>query len=283
VGAAAASPAARPHRLAGRCPQTRPGGDQNLTTPTTSRPPSPRRRARRGEGERLRADILEAATRLLFGAGDESAVSIRAVADAVGVTPPSIYLHFSDKNELIMEVCREQFRKLDEHLRAATAGVEDPIEAMHACGRAYVDFGLSNAEGYRVLFMGRWDHGHKGELAEPGEIELSAFVHLVQNVERGMRQGRIAPADPKLVALGLWATAHGITSLLISHPGFPWPPDASAMVDCVLAQGLEGVMARGPGASPLHGAHGEALDEAVEEEVVDQRDGHGDDHRRRHQ
>jgi len=241
VGAAAASPAARPHRLTGRCPQTRPGGDQNLTTPTTSRPPSPRRRARRGEGERLRADILEAATRLLFEAGDESAVSIRAVADAVGVTPPSIYLHFSDKNELIMEVCREQFRKLDEHLQAATAGVEDPIEAMHACGRAYVDFGLSNAEGYRVLFMGRWDHGHKGELAEPGEIEL------------------------------------------ISHPGFPWPPDASAMVDCVLAQGLEGVMARGPGASPLHGAHGEALDEAVEEEVVDQRDGHGDDHRRRHQ
>jgi AcrR family transcriptional regulator len=210
-------------------------------------------------------------------------VSIRAVADAVGITHPSIYLHFADKDELILEVCREQFRKLDEHLQAATAGVEDPIEAMRACGRAYIDFGLSNAEGYRVLFMGRWDPGEGGEPAEPGEVELSAFVHLVQNVERGMRQGRIAAADPKLVALGLWATAHGITSLLISHPGFPWPHDRSDMLDCVLAQGLQGVLPRPPGASSLHGAHGEALHEAVEEEVVDQRDGHGDDHRRRHQ
>jgi hypothetical protein len=131
--------------------------------------------------------------------------------------------------------------------------------------------------------MGRWDPGEGGKLAEPGEIELSAFINLIENVERGMRQGRIAPADPKLVALGLWATAHGITSLLISHPGFPWPPDRSAMLDRVLAQGLEGVLPRPAGASPLHGAHGEALHEAVEEEVVDQGDGHGDDHRRRHQ
>ena len=224
-----------------------------------------------------------AATRLLFEAGDESAVSIRGIADAVGVTPPSIYLHFADKDELILEVCREQFRMLDEHIEAATAGIEDPIQAMRACGRAYVDFGLSNAEGYRVLFMGRWDPGDKGKIVEPGQVELAAFVHLVQNVERGMRQGRIAPAAPELVALGLWATAHGFTSLLISHPGFPWPPDRSAMIDRVLEQGLTGVVSRPPGASPLDGAHGEALHEAVEEEVVDQGDGHGDDHRRRHQ
>jgi AcrR family transcriptional regulator len=197
----------------------------------------------------------------------------------VGVTPPSIYLHFADKNELIMEVCREQFRRLDEHLQAATAGVEDPLEAMYACGRAYIDFGLSNAEGYRVLFMGRWDPADKSELAEPGEIELAAFIHLVENVERGIRQGRIAPGDPKVIAVALWATAHGITSLLISHPGFPWPRERSAMIDCVLAQGLEGVLAGRPGASALHGPHGEALHEAVQEEAVDQRDRHGDDRR----
>ena len=67
---------------------------------------SPRRaRARRGEGPRLREEILAAATRLLAETGDEEAVSIRAVAEAVGVTPPSIYLHFADKTELIFAVC----------------------------------------------------------------------------------------------------------------------------------------------------------------------------------
>jgi AcrR family transcriptional regulator len=52
--------------------------------------PTRRHRARRGEGDRLREEILAAAERLLLETGDESAVSIRAVADAVGVTPPSI-------------------------------------------------------------------------------------------------------------------------------------------------------------------------------------------------
>jgi AcrR family transcriptional regulator len=55
-----------------------------------------RRRARRGEGEKLREEILEAAERLLLQTGSEEMVQVRAVAEAVGVTPPSIYLHFAD-------------------------------------------------------------------------------------------------------------------------------------------------------------------------------------------
>src|SRR5205807_237758 len=46
-----------------------------------------RRRARRGEGPRLREELLAATERLLAETGDEEAVSIRAIADAVGVTP----------------------------------------------------------------------------------------------------------------------------------------------------------------------------------------------------
>ena len=123
---------------------------------------SPRRaRARRGEGPRLREEILAAATRLLAETGDEEAVSIRAVAEAVGVTPPSIYLHFADKTELIFAVCEEQFRQLDAEMAAAAAGVADPLEALRRRGQAYVRFGLRNAEAYRVLFMFK-DHVPEG-------------------------------------------------------------------------------------------------------------------------
>ena len=64
-----------------------------------------RSRSRRGEGETLRADLLTATERLMIEAGSADAVSIRAIADAVGVTPPSIYLHFPDKDSLILAVC----------------------------------------------------------------------------------------------------------------------------------------------------------------------------------
>ena len=49
-----------------------------------------RSRARRGEGARLREDILAAAEELLLSSGDAGSLSIRAIANAVGVTPPSI-------------------------------------------------------------------------------------------------------------------------------------------------------------------------------------------------
>jgi hypothetical protein len=138
-----------------------------------------------------------------------------------------------------------------------------------------VEFGLSNPEAYRILFMGRGQPGEKQ--VDTSMTHVSPTLdRVVGNLRRGMESGQIAKGDPEMVALGLWTAAHGITSLLISLPDFPWPASREVMADCVINQGLAGV-------SSLHGAHGEALHEAVQEEVVDQRHGHGDDHRRRHQ
>src|ERR1700736_3093789 len=110
-------------------------------------PPSPsipprRSRAKRGDGERLRREILAAAEQLLVDTGDESALSIRAIAEAVGVTPPSIYLHFADRNELVFAVVEDQFRHLDEMMQKAVEGIDDPLDRITRRGRAYIDFGL---------------------------------------------------------------------------------------------------------------------------------------------
>jgi AcrR family transcriptional regulator len=205
---------------------------------------SPRRhRARRGEGPLLREEILAAATRLLLETGDEEAVSIRAIAQAVGVTPPSIYLHFADKTELIYAVCEELFRKLDDEMAAASAGVDDPLEALRRRGRAYVRFGLENAEAYRVLFM-----HHKDEIpqtVDPKELgDSAAFMHLVEAVQRCLDQGVLRPANPMQLAVGLWVLVHGLTSLLISLPGFPWPAEPEQLVDRLVADHLHGLLPR---------------------------------------
>src|SRR5690348_11951499 len=73
-----------------------------------------RTRAPKGHGDQLRDEILEAAEALLIETGSSEAVSIRAVADRVGVTPPSIYRHFEDKTELLVEVCRLEFTRMYE-------------------------------------------------------------------------------------------------------------------------------------------------------------------------
>jgi AcrR family transcriptional regulator len=203
-----------------------------MTPSAASQPVSPRRaRARRGEGELLHAEILSAAERLLLDTGDESAVSIRAVADAVGVTPPSIYLHFRDRNELIFAVVEEQFTKLDHHMQRVVEGITDPIARIEARGRAYIDFGLTNPEHYRILMTGRSDATPE-RFVDARLADSAAFAHVLTDVQSAIAETGV-DEDPVVVACGLWIAVHGLTSLLIAKPMFPWPP-REQLIDHVL-------------------------------------------------
>ncbi len=74
-----------------------------------------------GEGELLRDEILDAAEALLVRHGSMDAVPLRSVATAVGVSAPSIYLHFADKDDLFFAVCDRRFAHFDEVLRGRPA------------------------------------------------------------------------------------------------------------------------------------------------------------------
>jgi AcrR family transcriptional regulator len=196
-----------------------------------------RPRARRGEGERLREEILLATERLLIKTGDQDSVSVRAIARAVGVTPPSIYLHFADKAELLFAVCARHFLALDESMETAAVGATDPLEALRLRGRAYVRFGLDHPEQYRVLFMSRPSAKPVGWTPD-AMLENAAFTHHLDAVVRAFPDHD----DTYVVAIGLWAGVHGVVSLLLSQPDFPWP-DLDSLVDHVLttqARGLGG-------------------------------------------
>jgi AcrR family transcriptional regulator len=210
-----------------------------------------RRRARRGEGELLREQIIAATERLLVKTGDEEAVSIRAVAEAVGVTPPSIYLHFRDKDELIFSIAERHFTRLDEYIEKEGAKSSDPVESLILRGKAYVRFGIENPEPYRILFMSKGSRSE--ENMKPDELRESAsFDHLVQAVERCIEAGAF-DGDPLLLSMGLWSAVHGITSILISHPHFPWP-DQEKLIDHVLRVQCAGLTAlTEDGASPKRG------------------------------
>lgn len=185
--------------------------------------PATRTRSARGHGEQLRDEILDAAEALLVETQSEDAVSIRAVADRVGVTPPSIYRHFEDKATLMFSVCDRQFHRLDEELRRQIEVGDDPVEAVRACGRAYARFGMEHPEAYRIMFMGHSDltpeQYHDEVLADHG-----AFAGLVQAIETAEAAGRLRPeVDVLTAALMMWSSVHGMVSLRIAKPNFPWP------------------------------------------------------------
>ena len=194
----------------------------------------PRRRAARGQGAALRGEVLTAAMDLLRETGSEESVSLRAVAARVGVSVPSIYLHFADKQALLDAVCEEVFEALHVALKTASAEASDPWEALRRQGGAYVHFALANPEHYRIVMMrGPSDHDPEDEIAS------GAFGHLLDSITTCIGLG-ILEGDPIELGLKLWASAHGIASLMIAKPRMPWPP-VEELVDatiCMAGAGL---------------------------------------------
>jgi AcrR family transcriptional regulator len=202
--------------------------------------PLKRRRAPRGSGEHLREEILDATTDLLLETGHAKAVSIRSVALRVGVTPPSIYLHFADKDALLDAVCARYFERLDEVMQQVAADQSSNIDRLRAQGLAYVRFAMQTPELYRIAMMG------EGRLGSDVDVTLnsSAFVHMRNSVESLMAEGVYPPGDSTMAALELWTVAHGVAAQLISRPYLPFG-DVEGFADRILSAVCCGQIAYG--------------------------------------
>lgn len=196
----------------------------------------PRKRNPRGEGGQLRRELLQAASALLAERGDADQVSVRAVATAAGVTPPSIYRHFSDRSSLLRAVIEERFREFDRLLDVAEKGSADPFAGLRRRCRAYMSFAEQSPGHYRVLFntaaLGPGSVGTRGQRDHPG---AASFLALVDAIQRCLDAGAPAAADrtASFLAIQLWASLHGFVDLRITKPEIPWPA-ADTLLDATL-------------------------------------------------
>lgn len=182
---------------------------------------------------------------MLLEVGDEAKVSVRAIADRVGCTAPAIYLHFGDKDDLFREVCEARFKELNQLFDEVASRTDDPIDQLTELGRAYFRFGIENPEHYRVLMMTKMEHHHDAEafaVHVPESQGDAAFNRLVTSVQRCIDAGALRPADPVMIAVTLWTGLHGLVSLMITAPGWPWP-DEEALIDFVIETHMRGLLA----------------------------------------
>ena len=126
-------------------------------TPTTPRPhlrppAAGRRRNPRGQGDRLREDLIEAALGLMAETGDPEDISIRAVAKSAGVSPTAAYRHFEDRDSLIAAACEANFVQFAAYLAECVSTEQDPFERLRLAGRGYLAFATADPGRYRVLF-----------------------------------------------------------------------------------------------------------------------------------
>ncbi|ORC28293.1 TetR/AcrR family transcriptional regulator [Rhodococcus qingshengii] len=186
----------------------------------TSGSRSTRARNPRGGGARLRGEIVAAAATLIARTGSDQAVTLRSVAREVGISAPSIYGHFSDRDAIVEAVVSESLEQLHLAVADAVSAHPDPVEGLYAGCSAYVEFGISEPARYRVLFG--WSRP-KGQSPQSDTRGLAAFNTLVTNLDACVAAGRSASTDTFVDAVSIWTSLHGQVMLRADLPEFPWP------------------------------------------------------------
>ncbi|WP_214416485.1 TetR/AcrR family transcriptional regulator [Sphaerisporangium fuscum] len=189
------------------------------TTPAPSAA-TRRRPNARGQGERLREEIVTTAVGMLDELADDEALSLRAVAREVSIAATSVYLHFPDRDALVQAAMRRCHEELVRTGDAAEAAHEDPAARLRARILAQAAWAEAHPGLYKVLHESKV-HRRLGMPFKEVLVERTTTA-----VRRCMDAGAAPPGDAATVAIDLRAAVNGMLSQRINEPDLRWPPAA---------------------------------------------------------
>jgi AcrR family transcriptional regulator len=196
----------------------------------------PRQRNRRGQGHRLRDEIIAGAADLIERTGSEESITLRSVARQIGIAAPSIAPHFADRYQIIDAVVAAELEALTRALTDGASRSSDPVERLLNACRAYVAFGRSHPNRYRVLYERRyldeWDDEGR-PMVETSPVMARNLELSVGLVQACVDARRSASTDAQRDTYATWMFLHGLVALPLVITSLPWPDTDSILVDGV--------------------------------------------------
>jgi len=199
---------------------------------------------RERDREDLRRRILETAEELFVREGYERG-TMRAIAERIEYSPTTIYHYYEDKAQLFACLLESYHARLLARILDIHGRGLDPLGELRAGLRAYAEFGLANPSYYRLAFLCPPEFKAESYLAE-GSKGTELFLSLRGTAERCIAQGLFRPMAPDLAAQVLWSVNHGVTSLLLTNPNFPWA-GREELIEAVIDCAVDGLRARAAG------------------------------------
>lgn len=150
--------------------------------------------------------LVEAAASLL-DKGGEAAVTLRAVAQAVGVSHNAPYRHFTDRSALLAAVAERDLRRFTDDFEGIAQSERPPIEKVKAVLAAFTAYGKAYPARYRLLFSDPAIASRGGTLESVAMTTFTTFGRIVQAAQ----DADDLPPVPTPTLTGLiFATMHGL-------------------------------------------------------------------------
>ena len=165
--------------------------------------------------------LLESARQLLVSEG-ASALTVRRIANEVGLSTMNVYSRFGGKDGIIDVLYREGFVELF-GLLAVVPRTDDLRANLRAFTTAYRQFALDHRHHYDLMFRSAAPEFTPS--ADAREVGLGLLDGLIARAELAQSEGIMTLSIPaRQVAVWVWATCHGMLSLEFDDVG-------SAVVD----------------------------------------------------
>ena len=151
-----------------------------------------------------------AAARELFDQDGAEGVSMRRIAEKVGITPMAIYKHYPDKDALLNALMLDGFAAWEarvEKIREA-----EPLAWLQAMGEAFLDFALNQPHRYEAAFLLKASAARRypGDFMAGRSPVVSKFM---AHVEQARAQGLIADVPTIDITINFTALTQGLVDM----------------------------------------------------------------------
>ena len=177
------------------------------------------------ETEILRQRVLDAAEEIIVKEGPRN-VTMRRIASSVEYAPTVLYRLFADKDDLMDHLMARGYVGVREHYEKVLGlGGSDPLRVFSGIVSVYVNYALTHPNHYRMWFSTSEISQECDHLKmRHGRLEFVVFQTWLDSIE-ACREAGLFPGRSQMEAfLLVWTRIHGLISLRIQHPDFPWPP-----------------------------------------------------------
>lgn len=179
----------------------------------------------------MRSAILDAA-RDLYRAGGYAGVTMRGIADQLGIRAPSLYHHFVSKEAIFLALEEQALALLVERIESE---VEDPLENLRQYFWRYYQFSKTHSDHFTLTWIDQ-STPPMARLFPSKSIERLRDMAYAR-LRRCMDAGLVAPrVDVTEVSNVLWSAILGVAVLNLHQPGMD-------MSDALARETLETVIA----------------------------------------
>lgn len=162
----------------------------------------------------LREEILTVSKDLLIEDGFGK-LSMRKIARRANVTATSIYLHFDNKDELLLALVQESIESLKKVLLSVIDDSLDAITQLQQLAKAYIQYAIDHPKEYEIIYMVRPEEMPKYPKEKFREIR-SVYELLANIIQRGKLNGSLEVEDHLTSAYSVWAQLHGVVSVILN-------------------------------------------------------------------